>query len=34
VTVGSGHFNQLDVPEQVNAMITRFLLGPVQASSR
>ncbi len=25
VTVGSGHFNQLDVPEQVNPMIERFL---------
>lgn len=24
-TVGSGHFNQLEVPEQVNAMIDRFL---------
>ncbi len=24
-TVGSGHFCQLEVPEQVNAMITRFL---------
>ena len=24
-TVGSGHFNQLEVPEQVNAMIERFL---------
>ena len=24
-TVGSGHFNQLVVPEQVNAMIERFL---------
>lgn len=25
VTVGAGHFNQLEVPEQVNAMIERFL---------
>ena len=25
-TVGAGHFNQLQVPEQVNAMIERFLL--------
>ena len=24
-TVGSGHFVQLEVPEQVNAMIERFL---------
>jgi pimeloyl-ACP methyl ester carboxylesterase len=24
-TVGSGHFNQLEVPDQVNAMIERFL---------
>jgi pimeloyl-ACP methyl ester carboxylesterase len=24
-TVGAGHFNQLEVPDQVNAMITRFL---------
>ncbi|MGH3325062.1 MAG: alpha/beta fold hydrolase, partial [Streptomyces sp.] len=24
-TVGSGHFNQLQVPDQVNAMIARFL---------
>lgn len=24
-TVGSGHFCQLEVPEQVNAMISRFL---------
>ena len=27
VTVGSGHFNQLAVPDQVNAMIERFLVG-------
>jgi len=25
VTFGAGHFNQLEVPEQVNAMIDRFL---------
>jgi pimeloyl-ACP methyl ester carboxylesterase len=24
-TVGAGHFHQLEVPEQVNAMIERFL---------
>lgn len=24
-TVGSGHFCQLEVPEQVNAMIDRFM---------
>jgi hypothetical protein len=24
-TVGSGHYHQLEVPEQVNAMIDRFL---------
>jgi pimeloyl-ACP methyl ester carboxylesterase len=24
-TVGAGHFNQLEVPEQVNSMIERFL---------
>jgi pimeloyl-ACP methyl ester carboxylesterase len=24
-TVGAGHFNQLEVPEQVNGMIERFL---------
>lgn len=24
-TVGSGHFNQLEVPDQVNAMIERFI---------
>jgi pimeloyl-ACP methyl ester carboxylesterase len=28
-TLGSGHFNQLEVPDQVNAMIERFItLGP------
>jgi pimeloyl-ACP methyl ester carboxylesterase len=25
-TVGAGHFNQLEVPEQVNAMIERFMV--------
>lgn len=25
VTVGAGHFNQLEVPDQVNAMIERFM---------
>jgi pimeloyl-ACP methyl ester carboxylesterase len=25
ITVGAGHFQQLEVPEQVNAMIERFL---------
>ena len=25
VTVGAGHFNQLEVPEQVNSMIERFM---------
>ena len=25
ITVGAGHFIQLEVPEQVNAMIERFL---------
>ena len=25
VTVGAGHFNQLEVPDQVNAMIEAFL---------
>ena len=25
ITVGAGHFHQLDVPDQVNAMIERFL---------
>jgi pimeloyl-ACP methyl ester carboxylesterase len=25
VTVGAGHFHQFEVPEQVNAMIERFL---------
>jgi pimeloyl-ACP methyl ester carboxylesterase len=25
ITVGAGHFHQLEVPEQINAMIERFL---------
>jgi len=25
ITIGTGHFIQLEVPEQVNAMIERFL---------
>jgi pimeloyl-ACP methyl ester carboxylesterase len=25
VTVGAGHFHQIEVPDQVNAMIARFL---------
>ena len=25
MTVGAGHFHQLEVPERVNAMIERFL---------
>jgi hypothetical protein len=25
VTVGTGHFHQIEVPDQVNAMIDRFL---------
>jgi hypothetical protein len=25
MTVGAGHFNQLEVPDQVNPMIERFL---------
>ena len=25
ITVGGGHFHQLEVPDQVNAMIARFL---------
>jgi pimeloyl-ACP methyl ester carboxylesterase len=31
MTVGSGHFHQLEVPEQVNAMIERFLAVAVTA---
>jgi pimeloyl-ACP methyl ester carboxylesterase len=27
-TVGAGHFLQLEVPDQVNAMIERFLAVP------
>jgi pimeloyl-ACP methyl ester carboxylesterase len=26
ITVGAGHFHQLEVPDQVNAMIERFLV--------
>jgi pimeloyl-ACP methyl ester carboxylesterase len=33
VTVGAGHFNQLEVPEQVNSMIERFMQGAVKAST-
>jgi pimeloyl-ACP methyl ester carboxylesterase len=25
MTVGAGHFHQLEVPEQVNAMVERFI---------
>jgi pimeloyl-ACP methyl ester carboxylesterase len=32
MTVGSGHFNQLEVPEQVNAIIERFLETAVRKS--
>jgi pimeloyl-ACP methyl ester carboxylesterase len=32
VTVGSGHFNQLVVPEQVNAMVERFIATQVGTS--
>ena len=33
-TVGSGHFHQLEVPDQVNAMIARFVeLNPLSAST-
>jgi pimeloyl-ACP methyl ester carboxylesterase len=31
-TVGAGHFQQLEVPEQVNAMIDRFLAVSVASS--
>jgi pimeloyl-ACP methyl ester carboxylesterase len=34
VTVGSGHFNQLEVPEQVNAMIDRFLQVAIKTTTR
>ena len=30
VTVGSGHFNQLEVPEQVNSMIERFMRAAIE----
>ena len=34
ITVGAGHFHQLEVPEQVNAMIERFLaLSPRSAAA-
>ena len=33
-TVGSGHFHQLEVPEQVNAMIERFLAASVPRRKR
>lgn len=33
VTVGSGHFHQLEVPDQVNAMIERFIRVAVPASA-
>ncbi len=29
-TVGAGHFNHLEVPDQVNAMIERFITTLVQ----
>ena len=32
-TVGAGHFNNRVVPEQVNAMIARFIATSVQAPS-
>lgn len=32
-TVGSGHFNNLEVPEQVNAMIERFLATALNAGA-
>jgi hypothetical protein len=30
-TVGSGHFSQLEVPDQVNSMLARFLAISVPA---
>jgi pimeloyl-ACP methyl ester carboxylesterase len=33
-TVGAGHFNMLEVPEQVNAMIERFLATAVELTTR
>jgi pimeloyl-ACP methyl ester carboxylesterase len=33
-TVGAGHFNQLEVPDQVNAMIERFLAVSLERTSR
>ena len=32
-TVGAGHFNQLIVPDQVNAMIERFLVTAVRPAA-
>jgi hypothetical protein len=32
MTVGSGHFNQLEVPEQVSAIVERFLDAAVRKS--
>ena len=32
-TVGSGHFNQLEVPDQVNAMLARFLETSVRSAA-
>jgi pimeloyl-ACP methyl ester carboxylesterase len=34
ITVGAGHFHQLEVPEQVNAMIERFLQQAARPSGR
>jgi len=33
-TVGAGHFNNQEVPDQVNAMIERFLAASVEAAGR
>jgi pimeloyl-ACP methyl ester carboxylesterase len=33
VTVGAGHFHQLEVPEQVTPMIDRFVRVAIKASS-
>ena len=32
ITVGAGHFHQLEVPERVNAMIERFLVVSLQSA--
>jgi pimeloyl-ACP methyl ester carboxylesterase len=32
-TVGSGHFNQLEVPDQVNAMLERFIATSVRSAA-